>query len=942
MNQELKTILSGDLQEYRSIPFWSWNNALDPQVLVQQIRQMKAAGVGGFIMHARLGFSDEYLGEKWFECVEACLDEAKALGMGAWVYDENGWPSGFVGGKLLERVEYRARFLEMSTGAFDEAAFAVFAEDPKLGFRRVTAPARGVDTYHNVYLRVSPANTDILNPAVVDAFIRETHEEYYKRFPERFGRELVGFFTDEPQFYRWATPYTPMAEEIFAAEGEDIRDGLIWLFRQDPRGYGFRQKYYGVLSDLYVKNFYKKLYDWCGAHNCKLTGHTIEEAALFAQMWGGAAVMPTYEFEDIPAMDSLGRNCVPEQAPKQVSSVAAQLGKRQVLTETFACTGFDVTPGELRSIGQSQYFQGVNLMCQHLYPYSIAGQGRVDHPQVFGPQGNWFEQFKTFNDYFARLGCIVTNTDENVDIAILHPIREIWLEYTRSGERDSVAEAEDAFYVLLRTLRMHGITYHFVDEAILASHGSTAPGVLRVGKCAYGTLLIPKMRTLSAHTYALLKQFSGKLCILGELGYIDGIRAPVELRSNTTLEEILARGAVGFHCPDGNSVLTSRSGSIGDFLFIQNNSLQEPSTVILENVAQRYVALDLETLREEKISNRLCLEPGGSRILVRSPDAEPVEETWEETDITGQFAVRAVSENFLVMDYGRLSKNSGEFGPRKPIARIFEELLREDYKGPAAISHEFTVRAPVAVKLVMERAKFLSVKVNGHDVTFHQSDFDINFLEADITDAIRVGKNELIYAIDFWQHEGVRFALFDPLATESLRNCLYYDTSFEPVYLKGDFVVLEDLSLGKATGLPVIGTPLKDQGYPFFKGTMTLEGSLNWSGAGRAVLKLDGRYLAAELTVNGQRTDLALDTKKDITDLLKPGENRLAICLRASLRNLFGPHHFKCDGDLMGVSPTHFHFRGQWDGGIPENYTDDYMLVPFGPDKLRLTVRKEQ
>ena len=56
-------------------------------------------------------------------------------------------------------------------------------------------------------------------------FIKVSYEPY----SERFGNEITGFFTDEPQFYRWATPYTPCAERYF----EDIRDGLIWLFVPD-------------------------------------------------------------------------------------------------------------------------------------------------------------------------------------------------------------------------------------------------------------------------------------------------------------------------------------------------------------------------------------------------------------------------------------------------------------------------------------------------------------------------------------------------------------------------------------------------------------------------------------------------------------------------------------------------------------------------------------
>ena len=64
--KKLKENFCRDLTEYQSIPFWSWNNELDEQELVRQIEDMKSAGLGGFIMHARTGLKTEYLGENGF------------------------------------------------------------------------------------------------------------------------------------------------------------------------------------------------------------------------------------------------------------------------------------------------------------------------------------------------------------------------------------------------------------------------------------------------------------------------------------------------------------------------------------------------------------------------------------------------------------------------------------------------------------------------------------------------------------------------------------------------------------------------------------------------------------------------------------------------------------------------------------------------------------
>ncbi len=939
MTKKLKTLFDGNLNEYKSIPFWSWNNHLDEKELVKQIEEMYAAGIGGFIMHARTGLKDEYLGEKWFSCIEACLDKAKALGMEAWIYDENGWPSGFVGGKLLEVESYRARFLEYAVGEWEDA-YAVFIEDEKAGYKRVEAPVDGVKSYHKVYLRVSPANSDILNPEVVDEFIRQTHEEYYARYADRFGKELVGFFTDEPQYYRWATAYTPWADPIFAADGEDIRDGLIWLFLHDERGYAFRAKYYQTLNELYVNNFYKKLYDWCESHGCKLTGHSVEEGHLFTQMWGGAAVAPSYEFEHIPGIDALGRDCVREMACKEVASVCAQLGKKQILTETYGCSGNDVTPRELKSIGQSQYFQGVNKMCQHLYPYSISGQGKVDHPPVFGPHSNWLEGFKSFNDYFTRLGALVVNTEECVDVAILHPVKDVWLEYVRKEDFESVKEIERAIEALLQDLRKHGVTFHFINEQILRRHGKVEGDGLVVGKRRYDTLLIPKMKNISATSYRLLQQYTGKLCVLQAPEYIDGKKATVELHSSCTLEDIKKNAEVAYRCEDGNTVLTHRKGEVGEFLFLCNLSLTEGSSVAMKGAAKAYRALDLESLQTRPISDELTLSKGEGMILIKATGEKALPTTTERVAITDRFAVTGISPNYLVMDYAQIAREGENFGERYPIVGLFEALLREDYKGEVRVRQTFTLAEQLPLKLIMEDAKLKWATLNGKPIAFTQNKMDVYFVEAEIGEYCKAGENEFVYAFDFWQHEGVHFALFDPLATESLRNCLYYDTSVETTYLEGDFTVDADMVLSKRTQYPALSAQLYKEGYPFFKGELTAKGNVCWDGVGKVTLGVKGRYQQVGLKINGRDDFFALTEEKDITSLLCKGENEMEITLRSSLRNLFGPHHFAPAPEPMGVSPFNFTMRGCWGEGKPSAFTDEYFSVPFGADEIYFILEK--
>ncbi len=936
--RKLKNALDCDLTDYQSIPFWSWNNELDEAELVKQIEEMKSVGIGGFIMHARIGLKTEYLGEKWFSCIDACLKKARELHMNAWVYDENGWPSGFVGGKLLENEAWRAQYLQYKVcSAFDPNAFCVY-EETDSGFSRISQPKEGLDAYHCIYLCTSPANSDILNPEVVDEFIRQTHEEYYKRFSDSFGRELVGFFTDEPQYYRYETPYTKAAVQPYQeAYGEDIRDGLIWLFLQDERGYAFRLRYYRLLNQLYVTNFYKKLYDWCTEHNCKLTGHSIEESSLTAQMYGGAGVMTTYEYEHIPAMDCLGRDCLTEMPGKQVGSVASQLGIKQVLTETFACCGHDVTPKELKSVAEFQYFNGVNLMCQHLFPYSMAAQGKTDHPPVFSKQGNWWEGFKAFNDYFTRLGFLVANTEDVYDVLIIHPMRDIYLHFIRSNARDSAAEIDRRFKKLLRELRKKGICYHFADETILERHGRIEGDSLVIGKCKYQKVILPHMDSISAATYRFLKEFQGKLHVVEAPSMIDGVKADVDLVSNLSMEEICEEAYVKFSCEDGLSGITARRGELGDYLFVKNYSRTEASEIKMQNVAAHYRALDLDTMSLSEISDKMTVEKCGSLILVRDDEAKDHLAIQTREDITSRFCVTDVTENYLLIDRAAMSFDGKSYGEELPIQRLFEDLLSADYRGPLFMKHSFEMADLVPVKAILEREKFLSVCVNGHSVELSDNDFDINFLETDLTGLLKLGKNEIVYSLDYEQHDGVHFALFDPLATESVRNCLYYDTNIENIYLCGDFVVDSDHVIHCRRELPALSSQNHQKGYPFFKGSLTLEGDYCYNGTQKCVLSLEkGRFLMAEIFVNDQRTEMVLDSKKDITNLLQKGENKIRIVLKSSLRNLFGPHHWKATPEPVHVSPRHFTFRCTWKGGVAPDYTEAYQSIPFGVDTIEM------
>jgi hypothetical protein len=436
---------------------------------------------------------------------------------------------------------------------------------------------------------------------------------------------------------------------------------------------------------------------------------------------------------------------------------------------------------------------------------------------------------------------------------------------------------------------------------------------------------------------ALLKEYQGKLCLLGKLLEVEGKAQEIGLTSNCTLEELVTMRAVKFTCEDGRSVMTSRSGELGNYIFVVNTSLEQESEIVFEGVAEKYQALDLMNFTLSNITNRLTLRPSESIILVESENAKAEERREERENITKAFAVTGVSENSLILDYGQISFDGVSFGERMPLQQLFEGLLRQKYKGDLFVRQTFTANDCVPAKLLIEKNRFKSICLNGKPLALQDSDFDIYFAEAEITPLLKTGENELVYLVDYYQHDGVWTALFDPLATESLRNCLYYDTYIESAYIQGDFLVNESREIVKREGYPKISSDTAGQGYPFFKGRLTISGKYRYDGVGkRSLLLQKGRYLVAEVWVNGKRRDIVLDDRIEITDLLQVGENEIEITLRSGLRNFFGPHHNAANPECKSAGPYTFTLRGAWENGVPKEYSHEYFSVAFGIDEIEM------
>ncbi len=84
------------------VGFWCLNDWIELPRIDQQLFEFADKGFSGVVIHPRDGLKTPYLSKSWFDLVEYIVDNARALNIEVWLYDEDPYPSGSAGGKLLE------------------------------------------------------------------------------------------------------------------------------------------------------------------------------------------------------------------------------------------------------------------------------------------------------------------------------------------------------------------------------------------------------------------------------------------------------------------------------------------------------------------------------------------------------------------------------------------------------------------------------------------------------------------------------------------------------------------------------------------------------------------------------------------------------------------------------------------------------------------------
>lgn len=832
--------------KYRPIPFWSWNDKLEEEELCHQIRMMNDAGLGGYFMHARGGLLTEYMGEEWFSAVDACLKQGNAVGMNSWAYDENGWPSGFGDGKVNGLgIKYQQKYLRCETVKkcdFKETECTIS-----------TSPADNVEIFH-FYYDVNPYYVDTLDLEVTEKFIEEIYQVYYDKLcaDGRSPEELTGFFTDEPQISRNGMPWSfILADEYEKAYGDNLLELLPHLFFEQGDFRKTRYRVWRLITKLFMNNFMKPIYDWCEQRGWKVTGHHVLEESYWSQLTSNGAIMPQYQYYSIPGMDWLGRHIRPVTTPVQVASVCAQLGKKQILSETFALCGWNVKFEELKWMFQWQMVHGINLLCQHLESYSLKGIRKRDYPASLFRHQPWWKDYRDFNDYIGRIGMLLSEGEINFDVLVLHGQSSAWLEYTANEpENDNIEKYFQSFIQISDLLDNAHVNYHYGDETMIDMHGSVSEKSFVIGKQKYSTVIIPQVNNISPEVFQLLKQFIenggnvlavnnsiGDICYVGgeqipelselsqdfisfdtEIEMISAINKYTEclsiVKSGTAIEKIKDFGNQLHEINYTRRFFKDLKGEEARLYYLVNNDLQRTYNAEIYLPEQSVECFDPATGENVPVKYELCnglvkiihsFVPAGDLVLVAkttvresvaSKDTAVLEA--DIIDLNGEYEVKLDSENVITLDYCSFSFDGELQEENEYVMCIQDRLLKMCREVDLEMNFYFNIDADYdftkELFLIIERPELYGIKLNGKSVLNKDYGFmhDPAFKRVAIKDFVQSGKNIITLNTTFKQSEKVYKALEAAVVFESEKNKLSYDMEIEAIYLCGDFGVKTD------------------------------------------------------------------------------------------------------------------------------------------------------
>jgi len=542
--------------EFGPEPYYGLNGDVSIPQVERDLDTLHRLGFQAVTVQAGYNMPFAYLSPEYLAFFRKFVLEAKQRKMRVWVVDDAGYPSGFAGGKFTsEKPELRMQALEVAekipvaggTVLHRELPFAtVSAAAVNQDGAAISIPLHGstldwtapagtwtillVDHEFRTSPTRSDTNTkrvkdtsqsleDYLDPTATERFLRFTHEQYKKVVGDEFGKTIMGFRGDEPDYSISGLPWTPKFFEHFREiKGYDV-EPYATLFAQTPssRDPGvpihltpeqtrIKGDYYDVFSQMFAAGFFKPQGQWCAANHLEYQVHLNHEEMEMDLTHSEGSFFRDMRAVEVPGIDAIWHQIWKDTIsdyPRLASSASHVYGKPRAFTESFAAYRPPPDVEMARYILNEQFVRGVNLVETMYFPATSAGPSPA--PGYMGQPG-----FSDLLTYVRRMSYLMTMGRPDASVALFLPSSSMWL-----GDDDS----DTQFVSTERLLSEHQIDFDIVDEDALAHDLKALKGSFEtLSGNRYHTVILPAPSVLSSEALARLKIFArggGKVVFLG-------------------------------------------------------------------------------------------------------------------------------------------------------------------------------------------------------------------------------------------------------------------------------------------------------------------------------------------------------------------------------------------------------------------------------------------
>ena len=798
--------------EYGAIqPFMGWNgpDANDRKArIVQDLDRLSANGI--FVVNVSPGRGEPlYLTPEHMEQMKFVVQEAKKRGMKLWLQDESDYPSGFAGGKISKLYpqlgmqgivsDIRVRvspgqtltmpappdtlaILALETGQDQQLHQIISIPVPANGQLKWTVPNEGttpneprysweVAFIRHIYVSSPTRNfnredgtrakdglyslIDYLDPEATRAFLTITHETYRQAIGDEFGKTVLGFFGDEPDYSIGGSPWTPkLLEEFQVRKGYDLRPYIPQFFfgKMSDEAQRAKADYWDVWSGIFQNSFFGQQADWCAKYNVEYLVHLNHEETMNALVRSEGDYFRDNRKVGVPGIDNLsqlvpnaihtpdGTWNVNNNFPKLASSAAHLFGRPKVWTEGAGGPGID---GKFQL--DFQVVRGVTAL-QIRVPVT-RGPGGEAASSATPPQAPMLAW------YADRAGYLMAIGRPAAQVGLYHPVNSMWM-----GDPDADRSTTKLGWQLFE----HQVDWDYFDEQSLSSVATIENGGFRnLSGQLYRAIVVPSSTVITRTGLERFQAFvkaGGKVIFVGKTPtlvvdktFLSAKDAP-GLSFATLIEpsgDITERVLAALPKPDvkldaafPRLTYTHRSWRDAEMYYFFNESNQAESRTATIAGRGQAQAWDLATGEIHPLSGAiaegdsvrfpLSLGPYEAKVIVVGPLPGGA----------GAPELSSVSGDTLAELGGDWTVDLNGKQVTTPL-KSWEDLGAPSFAGPATYRKQFTASAaPAGKRLFLEIADvhdYARVKLNGKELEAHAW----QPYRWEVTNAVKAGPNDL-------------------------------------------------------------------------------------------------------------------------------------------------------------------------------------------------------